>query len=253
MEAVDPEYYSSLKWIMENSIENVLDLTFSTEVEEFGQQKIVDLKPTGRHIIVTDATKNEYVQLIVEERLITAIKEQINAFLSGFHDIVPRELVGIFSEKELELLISGVPDIDIDDWKNNTDYRGFSSVSPQVLWFWRTVRSFTQEERAKLLQFTTGIDHLFNYHAIRILGYLKTTTNCEKGTSKVPLDGFSKLQGIGGLQKFQIHKDFGNTNRLPSAHTCFNQLDIPDYESYERLRERLYVAITEGTVGFGFE
>jgi E3 ubiquitin-protein ligase HUWE1 len=84
------------------------------------------------------------------------------------------------------------------------------------------------EEKAKLLQFATG-------------------------TSKVPLDGFSKLQGSGGLQKFQIHKDFGATTRLPSAHTCFNQIDLPGYDSYEQLRERLYIAVSEGSTGFGFE
>lgn len=177
---------------------------------------------------VTDQNKHDYVKLIVENRLTTGIREQITAFLTGFYDIVPLELVSIFNEKELELLISGVPDIDIDDWKNNAEYRGYSASSPQVQWFWRAVRSFDQEERAKLLQFTTG-------------------------TSKVPLEGFANLQGIGGKQKFQIHKDFGKTDRLPSAHTCFNQLDIPVYDSYEQLKERLLVAITEGAVGFGME
>ena len=177
---------------------------------------------------MTNENKHEYVKLIVENRLTTAIKDQLHAFLAGFHDIIPRDLVEIFSEKELELLISGVPDIDIDDWKNNTDYRGYSSTSPQVQWFWRTVRSLDQEERAKLLQFTTG-------------------------TSKVPLEGFAHLQGIGGKQKFQIHKDFGKVDRLPSAHTCFNQLDLPMYETYEQLKERILVAITEGATGFGME
>lgn len=135
----------------------------------------------------------------------------------------------IFNEKELELLISGVPDIDIDDWKNQTEYRGYTSVSGPVQWFWRAVRSFNQEERAKLLQFATG-------------------------TSKVPLEGFAKLYGISGIQKFQIHKDYSKVKgRLPSAHTCFNQVDLPEYESFEELKERLLTAITEASTGFGFE
>jgi len=90
------------------------------------------------------------------------------------------------------------------------------------------VRSFDQEERAKLLQFVTG-------------------------TSKVPLEGFSVLQGVHGVQKFQIHKDFASPDRLPSAHTCFNQIDIPEYENYEQLRSQLLLAISEGTTGFGFQ
>lgn len=72
------------------------------------------------------------------------------------------------------------------------------------------------------------------------------------GTSKVPLEGFKALQGVSGPQKFQIHKAYGPTNRLPSAHTCFNQLDLIEYESKEQLRERLLLALQEGSEGFGF-
>ncbi|ORX45978.1 hypothetical protein BCR36DRAFT_332465 [Piromyces finnis] len=227
IEAIDPEYFKSLEWILHNDITDVLDLTFSLEIDEFGKKSIIDLKPDGRNIPVTEDNKVEYVKLVTEQRLTVAIKKQIEAFLDGFHDIIPHSLISIFNEQELELLISGLPDIDIDDWKNNTVYENYSSSSPQVQWFWRAVRSFTQEERAKLIQFTTG-------------------------TSKVPLEGFSSLQGVNGIQKFQIHKDFGSIERLPSAHTCFNQLDIPAYESYEHLRKALLLAINECSVGFGF-
>lgn len=65
---------------------------------------------------------------------------------------MPADLISIFNEKELELLISGLPDIDIDDWRNNTVYHNYSASSPQIQWFWRAVRSFDLEERAKLLQ-----------------------------------------------------------------------------------------------------
>ncbi|KAI8588501.1 hypothetical protein BDZ88DRAFT_397137 [Geranomyces variabilis] len=224
MEAVDPEFHKSLEWILQNDITDVLDLTFSTEIDEFGKKQIIDLKPDGRNLPVTDQNKMEYVKLVVDHRLITAIRVQIEAFLSGFHDVIPRDLVKIFNEQELELLISGMPDIDIDDWKNNTEYQNYTQSSPQVQWFWRAVRSFSQEERAKLVQFATG-------------------------TSKVPLEGFAELQGSGGVQKFQIHKDFSSPERLPSAHTCFNQLDLPLYESYEQLRSSLLIAISEGATG----
>lgn len=75
---------------------------------------------------------------------------------------------------------------------------------------------------------------------------------CSPGTSKVPLNGFKALQGISGPQRFQIHKSYGKGDRLPSAHTCFNQLDLPEYESKEQLAERLMMAIHEGHEGFGF-
>lgn len=86
----------------------------------------------------------------------------------------------------------------MDDWKANTEYHNYSASSPQIQWFWRAVRSFDKEERAKLLQFVTG-------------------------TSKVPLNGFKELEGMNGVSKFNIHRDYGNKDRLPSAHTCFNR------------------------------
>ncbi|GKD44757.1 Toll/interleukin-1 receptor domain-containing protein, partial [Tanacetum coccineum] len=49
----------------------------------------------------------------------------------------------------------------------------------------------------------------------------------------VPLEDFKALQGISGPQRFQIHKAYGAPERLPSAHTCFNQLDLPEYTSKE--------------------
>ncbi|KAJ2908295.1 E3 ubiquitin-protein ligase tom1, partial [Coemansia aciculifera] len=205
MEAIDPSYYKSLEWILENDITGLLDETFSIEVDDFGQHRVVDLIPNGHDVGVTEENKAEYVRLVTLQRLYLAIKDQIKSFLTGFHDLIPRDLIQIFNEQELELLISGMPDIDVDDWRNNTEYHGgFNSGSAQIQWFWRAVRSFDQEERAKLLQFVTG-------------------------TSKVPLEGFAHLQGNQGVQKFQIHKDFGAPTRLPTAHTCFNQLDMPLY------------------------
>jgi hypothetical protein len=226
LEAVDPEFYKSLVWILENDITDVMELTFSVESDEFGIHKVIDLKPEGQTLPVTESNKREYVKLVTEYKLTTAIKPQIDAFLRGFHEIIPAALISIFNEQELELLISGMPDIDVDDWKNNTEYSGYTVSSPQIQWYWRAVRSFDQEYRAKLLQFVTG-------------------------TSKVPLDGFSKLQGSSGVQRFQIHRDYGAKGRLPSAHTCFNQLDLPEYDSYEQLREQLMKAVNECSTGFG--
>ncbi len=60
------------------------------------------------------------------------------------------------------------------------------------------------------------------------------------------------LQGIGGPQRFQIHKAYGPQARLPAAHTCFNQLDLIEYESKEALKDRLMLALHEGAEGFGF-
>jgi E3 ubiquitin-protein ligase HUWE1 len=58
------------------------------------------------------------------------------------------------------------------------------------------------------------------------------------------------LNGYNGPQKFTIQKEF-DAKKLPRAHTCFNQLDLPPYTSKEILIEKLTYAITEGKEGFG--
>lgn len=85
----------------------------------------------------------------------------MDAFLEGFYDIIPKKLISIFNEQELELLISGLPEIDIDDLCNNTEYKSFNRSSPQIQWFWRALRSFEQEDLAKFLQFVTGTSKVF--------------------------------------------------------------------------------------------
>jgi E3 ubiquitin-protein ligase HUWE1 len=227
MESLDPDYYKSLVWMLENDITDIITETFSIDNDKFGVVETVDLIENGRNIPVIEENKHEYVRLMVEFKLTGSVKEQLDDFLKGFHEIIPAELVAIFNEQELELLISGLPEIDVDDWKSNTEYHNYTGASPQIQWFWRAVRSYDKEERAKLLQFVTG-------------------------TSKVPLNGFKELEGMNGFSRFNIHRDYGNKDRLPSSHTCFNQLDLPEYESYEALRQQVLTAITAGSEYFGF-
>merc|ERR1711865_402766 len=112
--------------------------------------------------------------------------------------------IQLFDENEMELIVNGLPEIDIADLKSNTEYHGgYTLASPAINYFWQVVGEFDEEEKARLVLFVTG-------------------------TSKVPLEGFVGLQGMSGTQIFQIHKAHGHTDRLPSAHTCFNQLDLPE-------------------------
>ncbi|CAK9145116.1 unnamed protein product [Ilex paraguariensis] len=234
IEAVDPDYYKNLKWMLENDVSDIPDLTFSMDADEeklilYEKTEVTDyeLKPGGRNIRVNEETKHEYVDLVADHILTNAIRPQINSFLEGFNELVPRELISIFNDKELELLISGLPEIDFDDLKANSEYTGYTAASIVVQWFWEVVKAFNKEDMARFLQFVTG-------------------------TSKVPLEGFKALQGISGPQRFQIHKAYGAPERLPSAHTCFNQLDLPEYTSKDQLQERLLLAIHEASEGFGF-
>lgn len=81
---------------------------------------------------VTEANKREYVQLACQMKMTESIKSQIKSFLEGFYEVIPKELISIFNEQELELLISGLPTIDIDDLKSNSEYRSYQENSLQV-------------------------------------------------------------------------------------------------------------------------
>lgn len=226
MEGVDADFHRSLQWMLDNPIEGVLDQTFSTEDERFGQTNVEDLKPGGRDIEVTDANKKEYVDLMVKWRIQKRIDEQFQAFITGFHELIPAELVNVFDERELELLIGGIAEIDVEDWKKHTDYRGYTESDEVIKFFWATIRSWDGEQKSRLLQFATG-------------------------TSRIPVNGFKDLQGSDGPRRFTIEKA-GEINNLPKSHTCFNRLDLPPYKSLEALQTKLTMAVEE-TMGFGQE
>ncbi|XP_037309447.2 E3 ubiquitin-protein ligase HACE1 isoform X3 [Pungitius pungitius] len=128
--SIDPEYAKNLQWILDNDISDLgLELTFSVETDVFGAMEEVPLKPGGTSILVTQDNKAEYVQLVTELRMTRAIQPQINAFLQGFHTFILPSLIQLFDEYELELLLSGMPEIDVQDWCRNTEYT--SGYDPQ--------------------------------------------------------------------------------------------------------------------------
>lgn len=176
--------------------------------------------------------------------IFSGIEQQTKTFLEGFNEVVPLEWLKYFDERELELILCGMQDVDVEDWQRNTIYRHYNRNSKQVVWFWQVsegglftllsiyiimnqyfqfVRETDNEKRARLLQFVTG-------------------------TCRVPVGGFAELMGSNGPQRFCIEK-VGKETWLPRSHTCFNRLDLPPYKSYDQLVEKLTFAIEE-TEGF---
>uniref|UniRef100_A0A6Q2YTF6 E3 ubiquitin-protein ligase n=1 Tax=Esox lucius TaxID=8010 RepID=A0A6Q2YTF6_ESOLU len=227
LDSTDPELHKSLVWILENDITSVLDHTFCVEHSAFGKFLQHELKPNGRNIPVTEENKKEYVRLYVNWRFLRGIEAQFLALQKGFSELIPQHLLKPFDHKELELIIGGLGKIDLADWKSNTRLKHCAVDSNVVRWFWEAVESFTEERRGRLLQFVTG-------------------------STRVPLQGFKALQGAAGPRLFTIHLIDANTDNLPKAHTCFNRIDIPPYESYEKLYEKLLTAVEE-TCGFAVE
>ncbi|KAF8522137.1 hypothetical protein BU17DRAFT_75225 [Hysterangium stoloniferum] len=224
LESVDVELYRGMTWMIENDITDIIDETFTTTEDRFGELVTIDLKPGGADIPVTEENKKDYVEAIVEYRISRRVKEQFEAFMSGFSELIPQELINVFDERELELLIGGMSEIDVDDWTKFTDYRGYEMNDEVIQWFWKCIRSWPPERKSRLLQFATG-------------------------TSRIPVNGFKDLQGSDGPRRFTIEKS-GDPSQLPKSHTCFNRIDLPPYKDYQTLEHKLTLAVEE-TVGFG--
>ena len=87
---MDPSYYKTLTWLLENDITDVLDLNFTEEVDYFGRREVKELKPGGRDVKVTEANKREYINLKAQHYMTTSIRAQLDAFLGGFWDLIPK-------------------------------------------------------------------------------------------------------------------------------------------------------------------
>ncbi|XP_074103337.1 apoptosis-resistant E3 ubiquitin protein ligase 1 isoform X2 [Cotesia typhae] len=219
----DPDLYlSKVKYILENDVEEMELFFVEEEYDRDGQlTKVAELIPGGSKVRVTNDTKLRYLDALAQHRLASSIRNEVDSFLRGLNELIPDNLLGIFDENELELLLCGTGEYSVADLRAHHVVNGSSPEFLRVLdWFWTAISNFTQEEMARLLQFTTGC-------------------------SQLPPGGFQQLS-----PRFQITAapTFAN---LPTAHTCFNQLCLPDYECYDHFERALLLAISEGTEGFG--
>lgn len=131
-------------------------MTFSVNHDSFGEIQVKELKENGKDLAVTEQNKKEYVQLYVNFRFTNGIEQQFRALQKGFCELIPQHLLVGFDEKELELVIGGLGKIDLNDWKQHTRLKHCTSDSKIVQWFWKAVHSYSEERRARLLQFVTG-------------------------------------------------------------------------------------------------
>ncbi|KAH9967971.1 hypothetical protein BC827DRAFT_1152318 [Russula dissimulans] len=222
LEIVDAELHHRLTWMLRNDIINGVDESFTTKVERLGKMATMELKPGGANIPVTDENKREYVDLMVKYHTLERVKDQFGALRSGFMDLIPQDLITLFDERELELLIGGSTDINMDDWAAFTNYHGYDVNDEVIQWFWKCVRSWPPERRSRLLLFATG-------------------------TSRIPVTGFEDLQSSHGLRRFNITKA-GKLSELPKSDVRDNCIILPPYKDYAILEDKLILAI-EQTVG----
>lgn len=220
--SLDPELYKNMKFLKNCPPEVVEDLglNFTVANNAFGTSKEVELVRNGSNIAVTASNRIEYMHRVANYRMNTQIKEQSEAFLKGFSEIVSPQYIRLFSHEELQLLISGKRGkIDLDDLRRHTKYSGgYSEETMVIKWFWQAMAELSAEDQSKLLQFVTS-------------------------SPRAPLLGFSYL-----VPGFCIHRAEGDI-RLPTASTCMNLLKLPEYKTFDVVREKLKYAL-QSNAGF---
>ncbi|SCU99198.1 LADA_0H18184g1_1 [Lachancea dasiensis] len=172
---------------------------------------------------VTMENRSEYVRLWIDFYMNKSIAPMFEAFANGFYKVVKSDAFRLFSAEEVEQLLCGSHEtnIDVDTLKSVTKYgAGFSQASRVIDWFWSIFDRFSAEQKRKLLEFVTGSD-------------------------RIPATGISTIP-------FKITRLGGDSDRLPLAHTCFNELCIYDYGDRNKLQEKLSLAMHESE-GYGFK
>jgi hypothetical protein len=131
-------------------------------------------------------------------------------------------IMHVLRPDELELLVVGSRDLDFSGLEKATEYEGgYDAESPCVVNFWKFIGAATNETKTMLLKFATG-------------------------SSRAPIGGLSNMS-------FTIQRGDPEGRQLPSSHTCFNTLILPDYgEDYDKLSRCVNRAILE-CEGFGLQ
>jgi hypothetical protein len=199
----------------------------------FGEERCCELRPGGGATPVTAANKAEYVRLYTHWVLAGSVAEQALLFRQGFALVMRGAALRLLRPAELELLCVGGRHLDFKKLEAGAGYGGgLSRGSATVRWLWAEVHALPLRLQQRFLHFVTG-------------------------SQRAPIAGLESL----GLQVHRAQDgpprgaqpaaaaDFAN-GRLPTAHTCFNLLVLPEYDSRQRLKGKLLLAIGE-CEGFG--
>ncbi|GLT89883.1 hypothetical protein SLE2022_078450 [Rubroshorea leprosula] len=234
LSTLDPELYRNLMYVKhyEGDVKE-LCLDFTVTEESFGKRHIIELKPGGKDVNVTNENKMQYIHAMADYKLNRQMLRFSNAFYRGLTDLISPSWLKLFNASEFNQLLSGGNhDIDVDDLRNNTRYTGgYSEGSRAIKLFWEVMKGFEPKERCMLLKFVTSCSRA------PLLGfkYLQPSFTIHKVASDAPL-----WATIGGQ----------DVERLPSASTCYNTLKLPTYKRLSTLRAKLLYAISSNA---GFE
>jgi E3 ubiquitin-protein ligase HECTD2 len=223
-----PQLARGLKQLLEydGDVEKTFCADFAIDVQKYDTTVRVPLRKGGETRPVTNANRQEYVDLYIHYLLDTAVARQFEPFKRGFYNVCSGNAFSLFRPEEVELLIRGSDEqLDVATLRGVAEYENWSSQRPdgvdsQVGWFWEVFGEASPSDQRKLLLFITGSDRL-----------------PAAGASLMPI----RLACLGE-----------DCQRFPVARTCFNLLSLWKYSSKEKLRSMLWRAVYESE-GFGLK
>lgn len=217
-----PSIGRSLQHLLEydgDDVEDVFCLTFEVSYQGlFGKEHTKELVSNGANIAVTKANREEFVRLYTDFLLNTSIESAFNNFAVGFSFMLNGPFVHLFSAEELETLLVGEKELDFEALRKSAKYEGYHEDSDVIRHLWQILMEYDMTMKRLFLSFVTGTD-------------------------RAPIGGLRKLILV-------IQRAEGDSNRLPTSHTCFNVLLLPEYGTRAKLRDRLSTAI-RNSKGFG--
>ena len=227
------DLYQQLKFINDNQISlnpQLQQIRFVWNI--MGPNNIkqeIEIVPGGKNIFLNDNNKFSFIDKVIYTEAIKPYEEHILHVQKGLHSIFDTVLEGIFSVEELQFLISGQDNIDINDWKENTIYKGcYNPDHPVIKMFWEKIGSMQKMEIVKFLKFSTG-------------------------SGSVPIDGFGSLKGIGGMiQKFTIEPFTNYSAENPDeyvfhkieAKRCHHTIILPLYRNKSELDKAINIILS---------
>lgn len=218
---VDQSMHAGFKQLLafEGDVADVYDRTFQAEFSVFGAPATAPLVPHGDAIALTNANRHAYVRYYARYVLIDSVHEQWSAFQRGFNLVMSSGVVGdMFVWQELKELICGSDVLDMTELERGTRYdSNYSPEHPSIKLFWKVVHALSQDEQRRFLRFATGSDR-------------------------------SPIGGLQNLQLVIVHQP--DSDRAPSAHTCFNHFLLPAYPTEEKMRRFIMIALANDE-GFG--
>ena len=190
----------------------------------------VEMVAGGRNIFLNDNNKNLFIDKVIYTETIRPYEEQIKAIQKGLYSIFEGTVEGIFSVEELTFLLSGQDNIDLNDWKENTIYKGcYNPNHPVIKMFWEKIGTLNKNQIIKFLQFSTG-------------------------SGSVPIDGFGSLKGIGGkIQKFTIEPFTNYSAENPDEYKfqkieskrCYHTIILPLYQTKQEFDKAINIILND--------